>query len=225
MRPENLRVILDLDGTLIDSEALACRAWTEAIGGLGYPFSRERFLQMLAMNKAALERYFQEEYNESFPFPACWAAYDAARQRILEEEGVPVKPGVRELVMFLQTQEIPYCVATSSPTELARARLRAAGINDLFPLLLGGESVTRGKPDPEIFLLAAQRLQAGPADCVVVEDSAPGVRAAAAAAMTVLLVPDLQPPTEELRRLATVLPDLLAVRDWLAHARAPVQKK
>lgn len=211
-----LHVILDLDGTLIDSEALALRAWTHAVTGLGFPFGTERFLQMLAMNRTALGDFFARVYGSAFPFAVCWEAYDAERARLLRDEGVAAKPGALELAQALREREIPYCVATSSPTELALSRLERAGLREAFADVLGGENVTRGKPQPDIFLLAARRLNAQPADCVAVEDSDPGVRAAAAAGMRVLLVPDLQAPTAELAALTSaVLPDLFAVRDWL----------
>lgn len=211
-----LSVIFDLDGTLLDSESLAFRAWMRAITDLEYSFSKEQFVKMLAMSKRDLAFFLADEYGGSFPFTECWESYTCERERILDEEGVQVKPGTPELVAFLQERKISYCVATSSTTIIARQRLQKAGIDGLFPALLGGESVVHGKPHPDIFLKAAQLLEAQPEDCVVIEDSAPGVRAAASAGMRVILVPDLQEPQDELRRLAScVCSDLCAARDFL----------
>lgn len=216
-------VIFDMDGTLLDTEALALTAWTAAVTGRGYAFGKKQFVHMLAMNRAQLSAFFVHEYGEDFPFDAVWGNYDATRRCLADSGGVRAKPGAREIALFLRERGIPFGVATASPTELALTRLQQGGLDGLYPVIAGGETVTRNKPHPDIFILAAQRLGFDPDECVVVEDSPPGVYAALAAATRVIVVPDLQEPGEELRAGAgAVCPDLFAacevLRGWFGPA-------
>jgi beta-phosphoglucomutase-like phosphatase (HAD superfamily) len=113
-------------------------------------------------------------------------------------------------------------VASSSERATIDRLLGSVGLLARFPVTVAGDEVVHGKPAPDIFLLAASRLGVDPAHCLVLEDSEPGARAAHAAGMAVIIVPDLKSPSDEVARLATaVLPDLHAVRAWLAQ-RLPV---
>jgi len=93
-------------------------------------------------------------------------------------------------------------VATSSARATADRLLQAAGVRQWFEIVVGGDEVTHGKPEPDLFLLAAERLGVTPSDCVVLEDSSAGIRAAHRAGMTPILVPDLQSPEDDVRTLA-----------------------
>jgi beta-phosphoglucomutase-like phosphatase (HAD superfamily) len=109
-------------------------------------------------------------------------------------------------------------VATSTETALATRKLRQAGVLDYFEVVIGGDEVSRGKPEPDIFLLAAERLGSHPDDCLVLEDSGPGLHAAVAAGMRVILVPDRAEPAAEMRALA------YAVTESLAEARTVIER-
>ena len=126
-------------------------------------------------------------------------------------EGIPVKPGVREVVEEIRERDLPYMIATSTPTERAHQVLAKAGLSDLFPKLIGGDQVASGKPAPDIYLAAARLLEKVPAHCVAFEDSANGVKAAHAAGCRTIQIPDIVQPDPELLALGHhVAPDLMA---------------
>ena len=137
---------------------------------------------------------------------------------------MPHKRGLVEFLDFLEAKAIPKAVATSTVTASARDALSRAGVLSLFEIIVGGDAIQHGKPAPDIFLEAAAQLGAEPSDCVVLEDSEPGIRAACAAGMTPILIPDLREPTQEMRQLAhTVVPSLLeaiAVVESIAQSKA-----
>jgi HAD superfamily hydrolase (TIGR01509 family) len=140
------------------------------------------------------------------------------------ERGVPVLPGAREAVALLGTQ-YPLAVASSSPRELIPVALERAGMASAFTVLVSSDEVARGKPAPDVYLLAAERLKVAPSACAAIEDSSNGIRAALAAGMATIAVPNATyPPAKEILAQATlVLPSLVAltqeVTDTLAHRR------
>ena len=127
-----------------------------------------------------------------------------------------VKPGAEELLKFLKQQGYPLAIASSTPTEIVRQELSAAGLLDYFDRIVGGDQVSRSKPNPDIFLRAAELLRTEPSRCIVIEDSFNGIRAAKAAGMRPVMVPDIVQPTDEIRQMAeTVCSDLFDVIDYL----------
>ena len=121
-----------------------------------------------------------------------------------------------ELLEWLDLQAIPRAVATSTRRERARAKLEQTALLARFRDIVGGDEVARGKPEPDIYVEAARRLGVPAVECIALEDSEPGVRAALAAGMTPIMVPDMHVPPEDLIALdLLVLPSLHAVRDHL----------
>jgi HAD superfamily hydrolase (TIGR01509 family) len=154
-------------------------------------------------------------YGESFPLAEISKAYAARRDEILAA-GPPLKHGAVELLDALQRNECPMAIVTSAARRTAHSHLTLAGIRERFETVLTREDVTRSKPSPDLYLLAASRLGLSPEFCVAVEDSNHGVTAAHAAGTITIMVPDMVPPTEESRaRCAAVVPDLGAVLEIL----------
>ena len=120
-----------------------------------------------------------------------------------EVDGVPKKPGLDELLAWLDEQHIPMAVASSSRMDVIQRNLDNWGMRSYFSVLASGQQVTRSKPDPEIFLLAAEKLGVTPGHALVLEDSYNGVRAGAAGGFVTVMVPDLLPADDEMRRLYT----------------------
>ena len=133
-------------------------------------------------------------------------AYDA----IVEREGIALKPGLLDLLDWLEARRIPKAVATSTRRDRAQAKLARTALLSRFVALVGGDEVARGKPAPDIFLAAAARLGEAAQHCVVLEDSEPGVRAALAAGMTPIMVPDLHAPSADLVALEPLILESLA---------------
>ena len=208
-----LAVILDMDGVMLDTEPISLRVWKEAAGELGYDLDDATCERMIGVSQAGNRAMLLEHFGSDCPVDDL-ARLAQERYRVALAAGVPRKPDLLAFIEFLNAQQLPRAVATSTDTSLAMHKLREAGVLQHFAVLVGGDQVARGKPEPDIFLAAAARLGQAAADCVVLEDSAPGVRAALAAGMKPILIPDLCPPGPEVRRAA------YAVAASLLDARA-----
>jgi HAD superfamily hydrolase (TIGR01509 family) len=210
-------VIFDMDGLMLDTESLATRTWADAANLAGVEFDLALLPMMIGRNyrdsRALLLAHYGDEYPAEKLTAACLAAFDA----IVAREGIALKAGVVELLDWLETQNIPRAVATSTRGERARAQLSQQGLFNRFATLVGGDEVAHGKPAPDIFVEAAMRLGVPVEACVVLEDSEPGVLGAIAAGTTPIMVPDLHPPSPTLLATQTlVLPSLLEVAAHLA---------
>jgi len=208
-------VIFDMDGLLLDTEPLAARAWNEAAAALGVEFDEALALAMVGRNFLDCAAMVRARYDASYPADALLDRWHATYDRIVARDGVSVKPGAIELVAWLERNAIPCAVATSTRRERARTKLVDAGLLSRFCDVVGGDEVARGKPEPDIYVEAARRLDVRTDECVALEDSVPGVRAALAARMTAIMVPDLHGPTGDL--IARDLLVLASLYEVLEH--------
>jgi HAD superfamily hydrolase (TIGR01509 family) len=213
-------VIFDMDGLLLDTELVAKITWCEAAGMLGFDLSEELFLSLVGLNNRDTDARLAAAFGPRYECAVFRSACARHMHAYLERNGVPLKRGAVELLAWLAAENVPVALATSSDRRDAEVYLRRAGLLPHFRAMVTGEQVTKGKPDPEIYLSAAAALRIEPRDCLALEDSFPGVRAARAAGMPVFMVPDLIPPTEEIRALASdVFPSLTDVLERLRQER------
>ena len=211
-------VIFDMDGLMLDTEAPALRAWESAARGLGREFDLALCRQMIGRGFSDCVALIRARHGTDYPVDELASAWVADYDAIVAAEGISLKPGLDDILDLLDERGIAIAVATSTRRERARAKLDRVGLLHRFAALVGGDEVARGKPAPDIFIAAAQRLGVAASDCIVLEDSEPGIIAAAAAGMTPVMVPDLHPPSVELLALKPlVLESLSAVA---AHLRA-----
>ena len=209
-------VIFDMDGLMLDTEPLAARAWGAAAAALGVAFDMSLARAMIGRNFADCATMLRARYAPPYPVDALLGSWHAAYDAIVEREGLALKPGLNELLQWLEDNSIPRAVATSTRRERARAKLERAALLPRFHDIVGGDEIPRGKPAPDIYVEAARRLGTNAGVCIALEDSEPGIRAALAAGMTAIMVPDLHPPSPELLELdVVVLPSLTEVlRLW-----------
>lgn len=214
-----------MDGTLLDTERVYFDSLVSALGAFGYTDDVETLCRaMVGLPGPDCEAMLQVRYGDSFPLAEINNAFIVRRDQILEA-GLPVKNGAIELLDALQGRNCPMAIVTSSSRRTADAHLTLAGIRDRFDTILTRDDVTRGKPSPDLYLLAASRLGVSPEFCIAVEDSNHGVTAAHAAGAITIMVPDMVPPTEESRaRCAAVVPDLNAVRTMLQQRGGLMQR-
>lgn len=202
-------VILDIDGLMIDSERVSQRSWGEVMRRAGYELTEEVYLQMIGRTEKDVKRILANVYGEAFPFESMYHQREEVFLRSLETEGIPVKPGLFELLDWVESQKLKMAVATSTYCKLAERKLLAAGIRERFPVIVTGDEVACGKPAPDLFLSAAGRIGVEAPACVVLEDSQAGIQAAYVAGMKAILVPDMQPVDEQVAKLAyRVVPSL-----------------
>lgn len=210
-------VIFDMDGLMLDTEPLAAQAWIEAAQGLGIAFDRTINDRLIGRSFTDCRTIIGEHHGADYPVDTLMNAWHGAYDAIVRREGITFKPGLLELLGWLEAAAIPKAVATSTRRARAQAKLEQAGVLVRFAALVGGDEVARGKPAPDIFLEAAARLAIDPAACMVLEDSEPGMRGALAAGMTPVMVPDLLPPSAALLAIEPlIMATLHDVRTHLA---------
>ena len=209
-------VLLDMDGTLLDTEQVYLDSLVAALQAHGFTDDIVPLCHaMVGLPGPECEAILLMRYGEDFPLAEINTAFIARRDEILQA-GLPVKNGAVELLDALRAARFPMAIVTSSSRRTADAHLRLAGIHDRFDAVLTRDDVVRGKPSPDLYLLAASRFGTRPETCVAIEDSNHGVAAALAAGAITIMVPDMVPPTDASRaNCAAVVPDLGAVLEML----------
>ncbi|MET0181581.1 MAG: HAD family phosphatase [Caulobacterales bacterium] len=208
-------IVFDMDGLLLDTEALVMQAMMRAGERFGIDVPLDFIHSMVGLPGAASEPLFYKQYGDDFALPEY---YGLVREEmaVLTADGAPIKTGVHDLLDELDAQELPRAVATSTRREFALTRLEKAGLLPRFDKIIAGGDYVNGKPHPEPFLTAAAALGVAPANCIALEDSYNGVRAAHAAGMMTVMVPDLLQPIGEMHEKAVAIAQTLHdVRDWL----------
>ena len=214
-------VIFDMDGLLLDTERLIVDHWDRLAvrEGLDREKIRRLCLESIGINLPAVRKLAAELLGPDFPFDAYRAEMWKSIAEELDGRAMSVKKGAFELLEYLKRTGMPAVVASSSPKATVVRELYEAGLLPYFEEVFGGEDAPRSKPAPDLFLNAAKAMGADPASCLVLEDSHNGIRAAHAAGMMSVMVPDLQPANEEMRGLYTAqAEDLGEVSEMLLEA-------
>lgn len=207
----NIRgVLFDMDGVVLDSEALYARFWREAAAAFGHTMSYEQALGMRSLSKTAgqaqLESYFGPGVSRSEFRDKRVELMDA----YTETHPIDLKPGIRELLDHLDSRGIPAAITTSSPLDRVRRYLEPHGLLGRFACLCSGADVPRGKPEPDIYLHGADCLKLRPEQCIAIEDSPAGVLSAFRAGCVSVMVPDLDQPDAQTESLLFAKADSLA---------------
>lgn len=194
-------IVFDMDGLLLNTESLARRALRLAGSELGIDLPETFCALMIGVPVDGCHRLLLEHYGDALSADDLFAASARHLHAQIDAGEMHLKPNVQELLDLLDELRIPRAVATSSSREKAMHHLAHVGIRHRFDALLTRDDVSRGKPYPDLYLAAARALGIAPARCLALEDSYNGVRAASAAAMPVIMVPDLLAPTAEMHQL------------------------
>ena len=210
-------VIFDMDGVLFDSERIYYKAWLEAGRNRSLPAIDACVMHCIGRNGSDIRAYLLSRYGADLPVDDFIAEIRSAFRRIVDRDGLPVKPGVLDILDWLTENGWPVALATSSGKTGTAHNLDAAGLNKYFKVVVTGDMIRHGKPAPDIYILACEKLGVTPADCYAVEDSPNGIRSAHAAGLTVIFIPDMVEPAPEVVRLANrTFPSLGAFKDYLA---------
>lgn len=209
-------VVFDMDGVIFDTERLVIEFWKKVAKKHNIPNVEHTCIQCLGTNRVRTREIFLENYGADFPFDPYRAEVTELFNTHYKGVPLPTKPGVRELLSYLQEQDIKVGLASSTAQHLVRDEIGTAGLLPYFQTLVCGDMVEHSKPAPDIFLKACEILNADPTKSIAIEDSFNGIRSAHCAGMTPIMVPDQVQPTDEIRALAFhVMPSLLDVLNWL----------
>jgi len=212
---EPAAVLFDMDGLMIESEQALLVCWRQAARQLGFDLDDGLWFSMVGLHERACQDLLRERLAEAET--EALIGHMSALYDVRVAAGLPLKPGIVELLTALGERGLPKAVVTSTPRVRAEPKLAHCGLAQYFATVVTGSDVRHPKPAPDIYLLAARTLRVDPRRCVVLEDSAPGVRAALAAGMTPIQIPDLVAPDVEVRALGH------RIVDSLKHALALIE--
>lgn len=209
-------VIFDMDGLMIDSERVTYNEYVKKLEQLGrYDFTEELYRNCLGKNKQGICQVFIDHYGEDFPMTEVWDDVHVWIDESLRQY-VPKKKGLVELLEYLKANNYKTIVATSSGRTRVDEILKNADLTKYFDDTICGDEVTHGKPHPEIFLTACQKLDVKPDEALVLEDSEAGILAAHDGHIDVICVPDMKYPEPQFVEKVTKIVDSLdEVIDYL----------
>lgn len=195
-------IIFDMDGLMLDTERIAFAGWKEAAAKYGYQIEEELYLKTLGMTPIISREIYMEHFGDKFPYKEIRAERMRIAEEIIKTKGVPVKRGLYDLINYLNKINMKKAVATSTSRDNALNLLKQAQIDNFFDCIVCGDEVVNSKPNPEIFLKVADKLQCSYNKCLVLEDSEAGIAAAHEAGMLSIAIPDMKEPSKEVQKLA-----------------------
>lgn len=214
-------VIFDMDGLLLDTETIALKAFQESATEMGLQLDLSVYYKCIGTTNARTQEILKEGYGAAFPYEKIAKMWREKFTNRVENIPIPVKEGVKGLLEYLKQSHIPVAVVTSTRSNTALKMLGNAKILDFFEFVIGGDQIVLGKPNPDIYLKACQMLHTIPVECLALEDSENGVRAALAAGLAVIQIPDLIQPSTELRELGhKIMKSLVEVKQYLTDTES-----
>lgn len=196
-------VLFDMDGLMVDTESLSTKALISCAKKQNYDMTREETLQVLGFTEKSIyefwDNYFKDSYVDGIKLADDHYEYI---EKILFTTGPDKMPYIEELLKYLKENKYKVAVASSSDIDHIENNMEKTGLGKYIDKMASGQEVPNGKPAPDVFLLAAERLGVDPKNCLVLEDSKAGVKAGRAAGATVFMVPDMFTPDEECKQTA-----------------------
>ncbi len=228
-------IVFDMDGVLFDTERLCIESWLAVADRHGFSDMETFYPRCIGRNAADTRALTLEFYGADFNYDGFSREASAWFHDSIRQNGLPVKKGVRELLDYLwknkslpkpeSGQQPEWKIALASSTGYASviSHLELAGLRKYFSVIVTGDMVKHSKPEPDIYLMACEKLGAEPADTYAVEDSPNGIRAAYRAGMKPIMVPDLIAADEEMKRLShRIFADLTEVKGYLESLPNPI---
>ncbi|WBW95994.1 HAD family hydrolase [Oceanirhabdus sp. W0125-5] len=191
-------VVFDMDGLMFDTERLTIKAWDYAGEKIGIGKMGHMVYKTLGMNIESARKVFIEEYGERVTEEDLSKHAKEFFHDYYNYHGIPMKPGLIELLTYLKENNYKIAVATSSNKEVALRHFKRANITDYFDVIVCGDMIENSKPAPDIYLKASELLGVSPSECLALEDSPNGINSAFSAQLIPVMIPDLIEPTEEL---------------------------
>ena len=190
-------VLFDMDGLVLDTEKLYARFWREAAAFYGFNMSYTQALGMRAANSRLSEAKLHEAFGPGADYRQLRAKRIELMEAYIDENGVESKPGIRELLDYLEDKGIATAITSSSPVDRIAKHLGSLGLYHRFTQICSGYDVPWGKPAPDIYLKGAAVLGLKPEECLALEDAPTGITSAFRAGCVTVVIPDLDEPTGE----------------------------
>ena len=194
-------VIFDMDGLMLDTEKLLLRFWCEAARESGYPMEKEHVLSIRSLAAKYAIPKLKGYFGEDFDYQKVRSRRMELMNNYIEEHGIEKKKGLDELLAFLKENHYKIAVATATDPTRTEKYLKSVGIDFYFDKIICASMVENGKPAPDIYLKATQELSLPPKECMALEDSPNGVLSAYRAGCLPVMIPDLDQPQEETKRI------------------------
>ena len=203
-------ILFDMDGLVLDSEILYTRFWREAAHSLGYPMTVEQSLGMRSLGKDRGQPYLESLFGPGIDYTTLRNKRIELMDAYVEIHGIPPKPGISELLDYMEEHGIAAAITSSSPMDAIQKHLAAVNLLHRFRKLCSGHDIPNTKPAPDIYLLGAKELGLDPAECLALEDSPTGILSAYRAGCLPVMIPDLDQPGEDTQKLLYAKADSLA---------------
>lgn len=211
-------VIFDMDGVIFDTEKAYLDIWTNVFETHGYALDRNIYISLMGTGKENVMKVFKEKYGENLPIIEMYKEKDEKLLDRMKRRLVPIKDGAYELLNYLKENNFKIALATSSRRERLDLQIKMFDIFEMFDAIVCGEDVINGKPNPEIFLKASEKLGVAPKDCIVIEDSLAGIKGAYAGGMIGFHVQDLKIADEDILRYCNKnFMNLKEIKDYISE--------
>ena len=194
-------VIFDMDGVILDSEKLYVRFWCEAGRFYGFPMEEKHALSIRSMARQLASEKLRGIFGSSFDYDAVRSKRVELMDKYVEENGIELKDGAEDLLMYLKENGYRIALATATPPDRAEKYLKAHDLYKNFDVTVSASMVSLGKPAPDIYLRAAEMLGLSAQSCLALEDSPNGIRSASSAGCVTVMVPDLDLPNDDILTL------------------------
>ncbi|MFQ7000932.1 MAG: HAD family hydrolase [Clostridium sp.] len=191
-------VLFDMDGVIFDTEREYLKEWEVIFKKYGYKMKKEIYISVMGRGRKKVKEIFKEKFGEDLPIDKMYIEKDKMLKEAVENNKVPLKEGALELLEFLKENGYKIALATSAKRERVKIQVSHAKIENIFHAIVCSEDITNSKPDPEIFLKAAEKVCVNPENCIVIEDSEAGIKAAFNAKMIGFHVEDLKKADESI---------------------------
>lgn len=209
-------VIFDMDGVIFDSERAVYNCWLELADKYDFKDLEMIYRRCIGVNSAMTRKIFLDYYGEDFPFDEYCAEASKNYHARYDNGRLPMKPGIRELLIGLRENKYRIAIASSTRSAVVEKQIEDAGLREYFDVIAGGDMVEKSKPEPDIFMRAAELLDVKAENVYVIEDSYNGIRAAFAGGMIPIMVPDMIEPDHEMKEKARyIFKDLYEVKELL----------
>lgn len=190
-------IIFDMDGVIFDTEMIYLKVWSDVFEKYGYQMTKEIYASVLGTGRENVKKVFLNHFGSDLPIDDMYREKDENLTKEIEK-GVPLKLGILEILEYLKENNFRIALATSAISKRAFKQLKQANIESFFNAVVCRDEVRETKPNPDIFLKAADKLMVRPEECIVIEDSSAGIEAAFKAGMLPIHVVDLKEADEKI---------------------------